>query len=164
MIFRVWIPGRFSLTNKMLSNLRAAEKFHGKRPRDWVDLYNQEVQAIRMAAKMAANQQLPSEFWDEVAPSGHVCAVSFGVFGHRRHDPDAWYLLGKPVVDGFADAGVLRQDRADVWDVGGRVCQSREEERYWYTEHGGCVGAGVVPTDPGVMAWLSFFERPVPRE
>lgn len=162
MIFRVWIPGRFSLTNKMLSNLRASEKFHGKRPRGWVDAFAQETMAIRMAAKVAACRVDMSET-AELPEVGYVCALEFGVFGHRRHDPDAWYLLGKAVTDGLADAGVIEQDRSDVWETGGRVLQSAAEECWWSKEHCSHSPCGHVPSEPGVMVLLSFFERPVPR-
>jgi hypothetical protein len=161
MIFRVWIPGRFSLTNKMLSNLRASEKFRGKKPRGWVDGFAQETAAIRMAAKRAIlNREPTSQEWGAVLRT-EVCALEFGVFGHRRHDPDAWYLLGKAVVDGFVDAGVISPDRASVWETGGRVLQSAAEECWWLCEHES--GEVRVPSGPGVMVLLSFFERPVPR-
>lgn len=158
MIFRIWIPGRFSLTNKMLSNLRAAEHYYGRRPKGWRDAFAEETVAIRLATKAAAKDVAPgvvARCLDE------VCALSFGVFGHRRHDPDAWYLLGKAVADGLADAGVIHQDRSDVWHTGGRVLQSRAEEVWWCDSHFGTTSP--VPTELGVLVRVSFFERPVPR-
>jgi hypothetical protein len=156
-IYRVWIPGRFSLTNKMLSNLRASEKYHGKKPKGWVDLFAQETLAIRLAARVAINQSSVPVIWKD----GEVCALVFGVFEHRRHDPDAWYLLAKAVVDGFADAGVIGQDRSEVWGTGGRVLQSLGEELWWVREHFGVEEHA--PDGPGVLVRLSLFERPVGR-
>jgi hypothetical protein len=160
MVYRVWIPGRFSLTNKMLDNLRASEKYHGRRPKGWRDLFAEETAAIRLAAKMAVLRTSGGWPLRESRVPDDVCALAFGVFGHHRHDPDAWYLLGKAVTDGFADAGVIEQDRRDVWETGGRVLQSRDEELLWFLERGGSVGC---PEGAGVLVWLSFFERPVGR-
>lgn len=163
MIFRVWIPGRFSLTNKMLSNLRAAEKFRGRRPKGWVDGFAQETQAIRLATAAAWRSKEPDVMEWGAVPSSYVCSVFFAVFGHHKHDPDAWYLLGKAVLDGLVGARVIREDRSDVWGTAGRVCESRAEELFLYTQNGGCVGAGVAPEGAGVLVALRFHERPVPR-
>jgi hypothetical protein len=159
--FHVWIPGRFSLTNAMLSNLRAAEKYRGKRPRNWRDAFAEETQAIRLAAKRAISKVVQEESGPIGLEPDEVCSLRFGVIGHGRHDPDAWYLLAKAVVDGFCDSGLLWPDRKSVWVTGGRVLQSVVEEFWWvrYT----CGSAVRVPAVPGVMVAVDTFERPVPR-
>jgi hypothetical protein len=115
----VFIDGRFSLTNKMLSNLRAAGKAEGMGLRCVEDRFAAETAAIRLAA--AASVRGLGRLFEPVN-------LSFWVFGHHRHDPDAWYLLGKPVVDGFCDAGMLDRDRFSIWIPRGRVCRSGREE------------------------------------
>jgi hypothetical protein len=156
--YNVWIPGRFSLTNHMLSNLRAAGRWHGKRPRGWVDAFAQETKAIRMAAVAAIRKHGVEGKGDWWEPFG-VWSLAFGVFGHHRHDPDAWYLLAKAICDGLADADFIEQDRSDVWGTEGRVLQSAAEERWWMDETDG-PGARV-PVEAGVMVTMMNFERPV---
>jgi hypothetical protein len=167
----VWIPGKFSLTNHMLSNLRAAGRWNGAvRPKGWVDMFAQETKAIRLAAAVAVrrsdinSKRSWHEAWD-------VWSLTFGVFGHGKHDPDAWYLLGKAVCDGFADAGAILQDRSDVWETGGRVLQGIWEEEWWLREVAGAdaniiaVPRGEVDevpgkAGPGVLVTMVDFERP----
>jgi hypothetical protein len=129
------MPGTFSLTNKMLSNLRAAEKYVGRKPADWRDLFAEETQAIRLAVKGAARR----------ASIGCVCAdgawnVHVGVFGHWKHDPDSWLLLGKAAVDGLVTAGVMSSDRFNLWELSGRTYRGKEEERVARISAGCAVG------------------------
>jgi hypothetical protein len=127
----LWIPGRFSLTNKMLSNLRAAgaagEAYRralnrhaaAHRPKD---LFAEETQAIRLAVKGAARVA-------KAEPVVGLVSIEVYVFGHHKHDPDAWLLLAKAATDGLVDAGVIGSDRFQVWTVTGRVAQTEDEER-----------------------------------
>jgi hypothetical protein len=123
----IWVPGKFSLTNRMLSNLRAAGYAKGKAvARGWTgrrveDRFAAETRAIRLAVKVAARKAGVLRF--------HVpCILGFYVFGHRKADPSAWYLLGKAAEDGLVDAGVLGRDRFDVAEVRGRVLRTQLEE------------------------------------
>lgn len=122
----VWVPGRFSLTNKMLDNLRAAGVYAGRsrsgRPRgsDW-DHFATETAAIRLAVKQRVRS------FQTIAPQ-HMCVVNVDVLGHGKHDPDAWYLLAKAAVDGLCDAGVILSDRRQIWSVLGRVMQRPDED------------------------------------
>lgn len=155
----LWVPGRFSLTNKMLDNLRAAEKYHGRRPKGWVDLFAQETRAIRLAVKAAAKRSPPG-----APPAGFVCNVRFIVFGHRKYDPDAWYLLGKAALDGLVDAKVFSSDRFRVWTTGGRVLRNADEEKFVVSGFGGHlfeIGgriASVVPEKPGLAIELIWWK------
>lgn len=122
------VPGRFSLTNTMLDNLRAAGQYEGRaavrrcRPRADHDLFARETLAIRLAVKAAARRAclLPLR--------GNARArVAWLIVGHERHDPDAGALWGKAAVDGLVDARALASDRHDLAFAGGRVCTSHEE-------------------------------------
>jgi hypothetical protein len=148
----LWVPGKFSLTNAMLSGIRAAEKFHGRRPKNWHDYYAEEVAAIRLAVKCAATRLGVEALRGE---SGQVCKVGFEVVGHHKHDPDAWYLLGKAAIDGLVDATVFQSDRREVWLTWGRVLQTTLEEnvlRDCYRENWGVVVGG-----QGVAVFFDWF-------
>lgn len=123
----LWVPGRFSLTNRMLSNLRAAGSYRGRKPSGWVDLFAEETAAIRLASKVAARG---------ITGFGLV-SVFVTVLGHWKHDPDGWLLLGKAAVDGLVDAGLMISDRRDLYSLGGRVTATREEDlRKWCAIYG----------------------------
>lgn len=155
MKFALWIPGRFALTNTMLSNLRAAGYAKGKGDaKGWhrpiVDAFVEETRAIRLAAKAAFRHRC--DLASVLIKAAHrPLYLGFWVFGHGRHDPDAWYLLAKAVTDGLADAGVISQDRHDVGGTRGLVlkvaqeCNARSE---LLASHGLLppLGAGVVVT------------------
>jgi len=153
----LWIPGTFSLTNQMLSNLRAAGYARGRAIRGAVDAFEQETKAIRRAAKAAVRRSsfgvLEGVPWDEVE-------LEFWVFGHRKHDPDAWYLLGKAVTDGLGDAGVFASDRFCIGGTAGRVLTTLEGEacRRGYANE--TMESEVVPLDqPGVLVWMMAAGR-----
>lgn len=155
MTWALWVPGRFSLTNAMLDNLRAAGFYQGRsrlgkrlRAGAW-DAFAVETSAIRLATKVAAVR----EFGALVSPLAPRVSLDFTVFGHRKHDPDAWYLLGKAVTDGLRDAGVLASDRFGVFRTSGRVLQNEFEE---VAE---VLGAPVprLMKEPGV--WVLIFAR-----
>jgi hypothetical protein len=128
----VWISGTFRLTNGLIDDLRAAGKFEGyAKAKGWPirgghDAYAEHQQAVRLAAKAAAVKQLPAG--PLVFSGAGKVDLSFFVFGHHHHDPDAWSLLGKAATDGLTDAEVLASDRFDVWTTAGRVFQSIFEE------------------------------------
>jgi hypothetical protein len=131
----IFIEGKFRLTNQMLSDLRAAGHYEGeatlmRRQGKWkgkkkpgYDLFSAETQAIRLAVKAHAKG---IDMFQGVLPVD----VALWVVGHRKFDPDAWYLLGKATVDGLVDAGVLGSDRFGVGVVSGRVIQTEAEERW----------------------------------
>lgn len=148
----LWVPGKFSLTNKMLDNLRAGSRYQGSRPpRGWVNAFEQETQAIRLATKAAVR----GDVGRLTGFPGQRCSVEFAVFGHRKHDPDAWYLLGKAALDGLVDAHVFASDRHEVWATMGRVMQSELDES---GSRRGCLGYGdVIPVGvPGVAVCLNW--------
>ena len=119
----LWVPGKFSLTNKMLDNLRAGSRYQGARPPcGWVNMFEQETAAIRLAVKTAARREAA-----DVVSAG-PCRVGFVVFGHHKHDRDAWYLLGKAALDGLVDAGVFTSDRFGVESTHGWVLRNSTEE------------------------------------
>lgn len=123
MTWTLWVPGRFDLTNKMLDNLRAAGRGGARPPRGFVDLFAEECRRIRwLTFKAAKEADLARQ------RSGGRCSLTYVVFGHRRHDPDAWLLLGKAATDGLRDARVFASDRHEVGEVRGYVCQSQRDE------------------------------------
>lgn len=129
---KVFVPGKFRLTNQMLSDLRGAGYFegygrarYGKRPRAGHDAFAEEVEKIRMASFTAWKTWL-SGAGNRAALPG-LFSFRFFVTAHRRHDPDAWYLLAKPAIDGMASA-LWSSDRLHVWTVSGRVSQKAGEE------------------------------------
>lgn len=126
MIRTMWCPGRFRLTNGMLSDLRAAGRYSagrfGRAPiRGPWDRFAEETRAIRLLVKATAAR----ERWP-LCPYGYRAVIRCEVFGHQRHDPDAWLLLGKAAVDGLVDAHVLSSDRRSVGVLAGYVEQSGE--------------------------------------
>jgi len=126
----LWVPGRFSLTNKMLSNLRAAGRYSGKqRPVGWRDLFAEETAAIQLAVVAAAKRVTPAVQMALDSAADKLWNVHVGVFGHHKHDPDSWLLLGKAAVDGLVAARVFSSDRFNLWELSGRTYRSREEER-----------------------------------
>jgi hypothetical protein len=128
--FALWVAGRFSLTNEMLSNLRAAGFAHGRNIPRRRDHYSEEVAAIRLAVKGAAREQglVPRPPQRFVVPEERRVDVRVVVLGHARHDPDAWYLLSKAAIDGLRDADVLSSDRFCVRWVSGTVVHVTEDE------------------------------------
>jgi hypothetical protein len=150
----LWMPGRFNLTNKMLSNLRAAGVARGRGIRGAVDYFAEETLAIRLAAASAARQYDLARL---VPVPDTTCDVGVYVFGHRKHDPDAWYLLAKPAIDGLVNAGVFYSDRRQVHVVSGRVLQTHFEEEAARTE----LGLGKLPLSSShgaaiVLHWLGM--------
>jgi hypothetical protein len=117
------VPGKFSLTNKMISNIYAAEKYHDKRPANWRDYYAEEVAAIRLATKVAVRRR----HFPRVG-TGEFLDITIWVLGHSRHDPDAWLLLAKAAIDGLVDAEVVASDRSGIGTIAGRVLQQHLEE------------------------------------
>jgi hypothetical protein len=124
----LWVPGRFRLTNDLLSDLRGAGRYEGLadgkgwgKPRPGCDLYANHQQAVRLAVKAAARG-----CGTIVGP----VSLLFYLWGHGKGDPSAWYLIGKAAEDGLVDAGVLISDRFCVLDTGGAVV-SVEREPYW---------------------------------
>jgi hypothetical protein len=160
-----FVEGRFRLTNQMLSDLRAAGHYEGEaalmrrqgkwrgRKKPGYDLFSQETQAIRLAVKASARScpPLPVD-------------VTVLVVGHRKHDPDAWYLLAKAVVDGLVDVGLIGSDRFGIGYVSGRVMRTEQEEEDCFAladsmmgsraPHSACAGAFVIlETSAGMGDW-----------
>ena len=124
MRWNFWIPGKFRLTDQMLSDLRAAGmaaagRTAGKAPRI-VDHYVREVREIRKAAAQVTRGAVHER---DHGPF----AIRIIVFGHRSHDPDAWYLLAREIVRGMVTSGFLMSPR-EIQSVAGRVLQTVEEE------------------------------------
>ena len=126
----LWIPGKRKLTNAMLSDLRAAGFYAGKakaygarRAAGNRDRFATETAAIR---KLVADEAMRLGLRRRVAKvaAPQLFDVFVTVTGHPRHDPDAWYLLGKAAVDGLVDALVLHSDRKQINIVGGTVMGS----------------------------------------
>jgi hypothetical protein len=121
----VWVAGTFRLTNGLLDDLRAAGKFEGfAKAKGWKirgghDAFAEHQKAVRLAVKVAARG---------LGSQGPRVDVAFWIFGHGRHDPDAWYLLGKAALDGLADAGAVDSDRFNVRNTWGRVLHGPVEE------------------------------------
>jgi hypothetical protein len=115
----------------MLSDLRAAGKYEGRGAalrggrRPGFDSFAAETLAIRLAVKAAARPFVAA--WPPT-PGPGLLNPSFIVFGHHRHDPDAWYLWAKAAVDGLTDAGICTQDKHAIGCPSGRVLQSSGEE------------------------------------
>lgn len=158
-----FVEGRFRLTNQMLSDLRAAGHFEGeaaalRRQGGWrgrkspgYDLFASETQAIRLATKASAKN---------IGAVPDVVNVALWVLGHHKHDPDAWLLLGKAIIDGLKDAGLIRSDRFQVGVVAGRVVRSTAEEfsvRRYYEEETG----SRLPDCSGVVVGLDEAEATV---
>ncbi len=122
----LWVPGRFKLTNQMLSDLRAAGFYagrarHGAAAKRCRDFFAAETQAIRLAVKAAAIREGIG-----IEPPPFRASIGLTVFGHQKHDPDAWYLFAKAAIDGLVDAKVLTSDRRNLGTVSGYVVQSGE--------------------------------------
>jgi hypothetical protein len=124
----LWVQGTFRLTNGLLDDLRSAGKFEGfAKAKGWPvrgghDAYAGHQQAVRLAVKAASHA---------IAASGiglGVVDLAFWVFGHGRHDPDAWYLLAKAATDGLVDAGAVDSDRFNVRTTRGRVLHGPSQE------------------------------------
>jgi len=125
----VFVPGRFRLTNKMLSDLRAAGHYEGRaremrrKPEPGHDRFANETQRVKWLSFNA---------WRRWRGAGAVKGdcfrldVRYFVTGHRRHDPDAWYLLSKAAIDGMVEAMGIK-DRFSVGEVGGLVAQALGE-------------------------------------
>jgi hypothetical protein len=150
----LWVPGRFSLTNAMLDHLRAAGFYQGRsrsgkrlRAGAW-DAFAAETQTIRLAVKAAAVRA-------RVSGIRARADVHLVVLGHHKHDPDAWYLLGKAAVDGLVDAGALTSDRRNVGIVSGFVAPDPDHAFLALSEvvTGMLEEAGAPPTwaTPGVV-------------
>ncbi len=127
----LWVPGTFRLTNGLLDDLRAAGNYEGfarakryrlVKPGGAHDQYAQHQAAVRTAVAAVARRRS----WG--GPLARV-DVLFYIFGHRRHDPDAWCLPGKAALDGLVDAGVFASDRFAVCRTGGRVFATALDER-----------------------------------
>jgi hypothetical protein len=149
----LWVPGKFRLTNAMLSDLRAAGKLEGmcrKRrkslPSGFFDAFAAQTQAIRLAVK--GNTAVRGRPNLAIGP----IRIWVTVLGHHKHDPDAWLLLGKAAVDGLVDAGVLRSDRFDLHSIGGRVNATDEEDRIRRARE---VAEGVPCAGPGFLLELA---------
>lgn len=120
----IFVEGRFALTNQMLSDLRAAGVYVGKRRKllPGFDRFAVETRTIRMLTKVAARKLEVADV--PLASRLHVGVV---VVGHERHDPDGWLLLGKAAVDGLRDAGVIASDRFQIGLVSGMVLQTAKQ-------------------------------------
>lgn len=148
-----FIEGKFRLTNQMISDLRAAGHYEGEararrlRKKPGYDLFAAETQAIRLAVKGAARVA-------GIGQASGVQNVVVWVFGHRRHDPDAWLLLAKAAVDGLVDARVMVSDRFNVGMLAGRVLQSEAEEFEVRLECRERTGEAVPENRPGMVVAL----------
>jgi hypothetical protein len=137
----VFVAGKFRSTNEMLSDLRAAGHYEGRarerglRPALGHDLFVAQVEAIRLASIAAWRRWKNSE--ERIAVSGlssrgqvvlrkSCVRVAFHVTGFGKRDPDSWYLLAKPAVDGMCVA-LGWSDRFNVWEVAGRVSRGKGE-------------------------------------
>jgi hypothetical protein len=159
-----FIEGRFRLTNQMLSDVRAAgwyeceAKMRRVRKPAGYDLAANETKAIRLAVKSMGKRS-----------AGWKGAIDVAIFvvGHGRHDPDAWQLLGKAIVDGLQDAKVFRRDGVGLGMLLGRVLREGDEharvyeaaEKYLPEVSRGVAGAFVflrdaVPLDAELRRWI----------
>lgn len=152
----LWVPGRFSLTNQLLAEVRAAGFYAGRhmtkgmrvRASPGSNVFTTHQQAVRLAVKAAAARGAP-------IATGMTWDLTFYVFCHRKHDPSAWYLLGKAAEDGLVDAGVLGSDRFQVGTTSGRVLQSAAEELHFAQRFSSLLGSGGPIDGPGVAIILS---------
>jgi hypothetical protein len=126
----VFVPGKRRLTNKMLSDLRAAGTYEGRaremgrRPSPGHDAFAAETEAIRLEVLAAWRRASPGKL-----AAGARYLVRVFVTGHGRFDADAWYLLGKAAVDGVAAANRM-SDRRWLYEVQGRVSSGKGERYY----------------------------------
>jgi hypothetical protein len=124
----LWVPGTFRGTNGLLDDLRAAGRFEGfAKAKGWPirgghDAFAEHQAAVRLAVKAAAMRAFAQ------GCAAWTVDLAFWLFGHGRHDPDAWYLLGKAAVDGLADAGIIDSDRFNVRNTRGRVLHGPADE------------------------------------
>lgn len=121
----VFVPGVFRLTNQMLDDLRAAGNYEGqakrmgRRARPGHDLFAAETERIFWSTYAAWKTWKGSG--EVVSPRPSWCVRIF-VVGHNHYDPDSFYLLAKPAIDGMVKALGFR-DRIAIYDVGGRVAK-----------------------------------------
>jgi len=152
----IFVEGRFPLTNQLLSDLRAAGVYVGKRRklRPGFDAFSVGTRTIRMLTKVAARDLDMSDV--RLDERLHVAVV---VVGHERHDPDAWVLLGKAAIDGLRDAKVIASDRFQIGAVLGMVLQTKGQHSRLDAAMGcACpAGAGFVvalSTSAKQLGWL----------
>lgn len=124
----LWVPGTFRGTNGLLDDLRAAGRFEGfAKAKGWPirrghDAFAEHQAAVRLAVKAAAMRAFSQ------GCATWTIDLAFWVFGHGRHDPDAWYLLGKAAADGLADTGLIDSDRFNIRNTWGRVLRGPVDE------------------------------------
>ena len=119
----LWVPGRFRLTNGMLSDLRAAGYADGRARGFDVDEFAAETERIRReVASAALNASMRGGCVDG------QWYVHVGVFGHSKFDPDSWLLLGKAAVDGLVQGRVFGSDRFNLWELSGRTYRDMREQ------------------------------------
>lgn len=138
-----WIPGKFRLTNGMLSDLRAAGFAHAGRyaggPVRPCDRFNRETHQIRETAALVTKAAARERRRVPVN-------IRVAVFGHHKHDPDAWYLLAKAIIDGMVASRFLASDRREVGWVSGRVLQCPSPSMMMVDGVGMIRGPGAVVT------------------
>lgn len=139
----LWVAGDFPHTNRMLDLCRSSGYYAG------VARATQGRQPERFGFKGEATR-IRKSVWAEararsMPPVEASVAIFFRLVSSRPLDADAWYLVGKPALDGLVDAKVIPsdRDRSYVAWVGG-TCVSEPEE----------VRAGVV------VAGYRFTGRP----
>lgn len=159
----LWLAGTYALTNRMLSDLRAAGYAHGYRnamakrgrvafpTQPVVDRFALECQRIRNDVNLLARS---SRIFDR-RDFGRRCALRVFAFGHPKLDADAPLLAAKAISDGFSDAGVFRHDGQDcLWtQVGSAWCQPYAEAvcAKWSRRVGS--GTGLLVVLQEVSAW-----------
>jgi hypothetical protein len=144
-----FIPGTFRLTNGMLDDLHAAGFARGRGVRQPRDRYNDHVREIRNAAALharAVGLKRLVGIWD----------LAVLVVGHGRHDPDAWMLAGKAILDGLVQAQIIGSDRKQIRLTSGTVLKYGGELEI-------CKALRLQPGRPGCIVRLMPAEA-TPRE
>jgi hypothetical protein len=105
----IFIPGHPPTTNELLAMLKK-ESAYRERMRRWSGIDAQCFVYTNAVAEWRRRTMLEARNWLEKHPEGtegKICACHVEMSRKNRVDPDAAALIGKAVVDGLQDAGVL---------------------------------------------------------
>lgn len=144
---RLWVEGIYPSTNRAL-DLRGGEAVYlarsgGRAPRG--ESFSLWARTVRHAVAVQARASL-----DPVA-EGWRAVIWIYLLEHCRMDADGWTIAGKWIVDGLADAGIVRSDRKDVYSVGGRAFGTKEEGKAFVGARDGLKWTG----RPGALVELT---------